>query len=151
MMIRIPGALGIPRAFHKQSNFWRENLGKKVHRFASETPWNDEFFEVEILANTENSSFQRVSEASLCTFLPRFSLLKFDRLRKALGMAKLPEIKDLTRPGLEHGTFCLQTDLLALTHSLTDRDRCTKMPIYLSLLCCVYKLQSHPYRWSPQL
>ena len=39
------GSFAIPRAFYKKSNFRRENLGKKVHRFASETPWNDEFFE----------------------------------------------------------------------------------------------------------
>jgi len=31
-----------------------------------------------------------ISEANLRTFLPRFSLRKFDRLWKALGMAKLP-------------------------------------------------------------
>ena len=48
----------------------------------------------------ENSSFQGVSEANLHTFLPRFSLRKFDCLWKALGMAKLPRKRELKKqPG----------------------------------------------------
>jgi hypothetical protein len=42
--IATAGSFAIPRAFHKPSNFRRENLGKKVRRFASKIPWNDEFF-----------------------------------------------------------------------------------------------------------
>jgi hypothetical protein len=54
-----------------------------------EIPWNGEAAS-RSMENSEISSFQGVSEANLHTFLPRFSLRKFDRLWKPLGMAKLP-------------------------------------------------------------
>ena len=69
---RNSGSFAIPRAFHKGSNIWREKLGKKVRRFASDTPWNDKFLNVLRKSITWRSEFKmdlRVLVSSTTMFL----------------------------------------------------------------------------------